>query len=223
MGPGALSEMLGTFEGMFRPEEHPELLVGLDSADDAAVYKISDDTAVIFTVDFLTPVVDDPFTYGAIAAANSMSDVYAMGGRVVLALNVASFPDDLPVEIPGAILRGGAEKIAEAGAVLAGGLHLLSPERYPDSLFMLFSGGLMIGAIYMATDMVTSPVTNKGCWIFGAGIGALVVIIRLWGGLNEGVMYAILLMNGMVPFLNRWTQPKVFGTATEKAQAREAT
>ena len=128
MGPGALSEMLGTFEGMFRPEEHPELLVGLDSADDAAVYKISDDIAVIFTVDFLTPVVDDPFTYGAIAAANSMSDVYAMGGRVVLALNVASFPDDLPVEIPGAILRGGAEKIAEAGAVLAGGHTLMDKE-----------------------------------------------------------------------------------------------
>ncbi len=120
--------MLSAFDGMFRPEDHPELLVGLDSADDAAVYRISDDKAVIFTVDFLTPVVDDPFTYGAIAAANSMSDVYAMGGQVILALNVAGFPDDLPVEIPGAILQGGAMKIAEAGAVLAGGHTLMDKE-----------------------------------------------------------------------------------------------
>jgi electron transport complex protein RnfD len=82
----------------------------------------------------------------------------------------------------------------------------------PDPLFMLFSGGLILGAVYMATDMVTSPTTNLGRWIFGAGIGALVVIIRLWGGLPEGVMYAILLMNAVVPYLNRATQPRVFGT-----------
>jgi electron transport complex protein RnfD len=77
---------------------------------------------------------------------------------------------------------------------------------------MLFSGGLMLGAVYMATDMVTSPVTNAGCWIFGFGIGFLVVVIRLWGGLAEGVMYAILLMNALVPFINRATQPRLFGT-----------
>ncbi|HEX9728031.1 MAG TPA: RnfABCDGE type electron transport complex subunit D [Gemmatimonadales bacterium] len=97
-------------------------------------------------------------------------------------------------------------------AVMAGLLHLLDGARYPGPLFMLFSGGLMLGAVYMATDMVTSPVTNIGAWIFGAGIGLLVVIIRLWGGLAEGMMYAILLMNAMVPFINRVTQPRVFGT-----------
>jgi electron transport complex protein RnfD len=96
-------------------------------------------------------------------------------------------------------------------AVLATGIHLIQPSRYPDALFMLFSGGLMLGAVYMATDLVTSPVTNLGCWYFGAGIGLLVVVIRLWGGLAEGVMYAILLMNAMVPYLNRWTEPRVFG------------
>jgi electron transport complex protein RnfD len=95
--------------------------------------------------------------------------------------------------------------------VLATGLHWLHP-RYPDAAFMLFSGGLMLGAVYMATDLVTSPVTNPGCWIFGAGIGLLVVLIRIWGGLAEGVMYAILIMNAFVPYLNRWTQPRVFGT-----------
>jgi len=90
-------------------------------------------------------------------------------------------------------------------------LHRINPAR-PDALFMLFSGGLMLGAVYMATDMVTSPVTHRGSWIFGAGIGALVVVIRIWGGLPEGVMYAILFMNALVPFINRATQPRVFGT-----------
>lgn len=91
-------------------------------------------------------------------------------------------------------------------------LHYLDPGRYPGPLFMLFSGGLMLGAVYMATDMVTSPVTHVGAWVFGFGIGLLVVLIRLWGGLPEGVMYAILIMNALVPFINRATQPRVFGT-----------
>lgn len=106
---------------MFPAERYPKLLVGLNVSDDAAVYRISVDVAVVQTIDFFTPVVDDPYDYGAIAAANAMSDVYAMGGEVVLALNVAGFPADLPAEIAGEILRGGAEKVAEAGAVLAGG------------------------------------------------------------------------------------------------------
>jgi len=96
-------------------------------------------------------------------------------------------------------------------AVFVGILHLIDGARYPTPLFMVLSGGLMLGAVYMATDMVTSPVTNRGAWIFGAGIGFLVVLIRLWGGLAEGVMYAILIMNALVPFINRATQPKVFG------------
>ena len=82
---------------------------------------------------------------------------------------------------------------------------------------MLFSGGLMLGAVYMATDPVTSPVTPWGAWIFGAGIGLLTVVIRVWGGLPEGVMYAILIMNAMVPFINRVTQPRVFGTRAKAA------
>jgi electron transport complex protein RnfD len=96
-------------------------------------------------------------------------------------------------------------------AVFSTVVHLFDPQR-PDALFMLFSGGLMFGAVYMATDLVTSPVTNRGRWVFGAGVGALVVVIRLWGGLPEGVMYAILFMNALVPFINRATQPRVFGT-----------
>lgn len=103
-------------------------------------------------------------------------------------------------------------------AALSQVIHWIAPDQYPGALFMLLSGGLMLGAVYMATDMVTSPTTHTGCWIFGGGIGALVVLIRLWGGLPEGVMYSILLMNAMVPFINRATQPRVFGTG-KKATA----
>ena len=104
--------------------------------------------------------------------------------------------------------------------LLAAILHAVEPSRYASAPFMLFSGGLMLGAIFMATDMVTSPVTNAGKWVFGAGIGALVVLIRVWGGLPEGVMYAILLMNALVPFINRVTQPRVFGTRLAREVAR---
>ena len=104
-------------------------------------------------------------------------------------------------------------------AAFSEGLHLLGPARFAGPMFMLFSGGLMLGAVFMATDMVTSPVTQRGCWIFGIGIGILVVVIRVWGGLPEGVMYAILLMNAVVPFINRATQPRVFGTRTVPASA----
>jgi electron transport complex protein RnfD len=98
-----------------------------------------------------------------------------------------------------------------SGLFYALGLSPFSPG------FMLLSGGLMLGAWYMATDMVTSPVTNSGCWIFGVSIGLLVVIIRIWGGLPEGVMYAILLMNSLVPFINRATRPRKFGSKAPKA------
>jgi selenide,water dikinase len=106
---------------MFDASQHPNLIVGLGVADDAAVYRIDDETAVVATLDFFAPLVDDPHEYGAIAAANAMSDVYAMGGEVVMALNIAAFPEDLPPWIQTDILRGAAEKVAEAGGVVAGG------------------------------------------------------------------------------------------------------
>jgi electron transport complex protein RnfD len=100
---------------------------------------------------------------------------------------------------------------------LAALLHLANPQ-YPTAAFMTLSGGLMLGAVFMATDMVTAPVTNTGRWVFGVGIGALVVAIRLWSGLPEGVMYAILLMNAMVPFINKATQPRIFGAKPAPAK-----
>lgn len=96
-------------------------------------------------------------------------------------------------------------------AVLGGALHLASPATHPPPAFMLLSGGLLFGAVFMVTDPVTTPTTARGAWIFGAGVGALVVLIRLFGGLPEGVMYAVLLMNALTPHLNRYTQPRPFG------------
>ena len=106
---------------------HPDLLVGLKTGDDAAVFRVAD-RAIIETVDFFAPVVDDPYSYGAIAAANAMSDVYAMGGEVLFALNVAAFPEDLPPEIISSILQGGAEKVAEAGGIIVGGHTVIDKE-----------------------------------------------------------------------------------------------
>lgn len=100
--------------------------------------------------------------------------------------------------------------------VLSEFFHYLKPEIYPDSVFMLLSGGLMLGAVFMATDMVASPMTNRGVMIYGALIGILVVVIRLWGGLPEGVMYAILIANAASPHIDRLVQPRVYGTGGVK-------
>ncbi len=97
------------------------MLVGLEGPDDAAVWRLDDERALVVTTDFFTPVVDTPYEYGAIAAANSLSDIYAMGGQPFLALNIAALPPDLPTELSAEILRGGAEKCREAGVVVAGG------------------------------------------------------------------------------------------------------
>lgn len=102
-------------------------MVGFDSSDDAAVYKISGDTAIIQTVDIFPPVVDDPYTYGKIAAANSLSDVYAMGGQPKLAMNIFCFPEDLPKDAVQAILQGGYEKVQEADAIICGGHTIQDP------------------------------------------------------------------------------------------------
>jgi selenide,water dikinase len=110
------------------PAGHPDLLVGLATPDDAAVYRLNDDQAAVVTVDFFAPLVDDPYDYGAIAAANAMSDVFAMGGEVLLAVNIAAFPEDMDPETIAAIVRGGAEKVGEAGGVVAGGHTVIDVE-----------------------------------------------------------------------------------------------
>lgn len=105
----------------------PNLIVGFDTSDDAAVYRLNDEIALIQTVDIFPPVVDDPYSYGKIAAANSLSDVYAMGGRPKLALNIFCFPKDLPKDTVQAILQGGYEKVQEADAIICGGHTIKDP------------------------------------------------------------------------------------------------
>lgn len=128
--------MLRPIQDLFSARDYPDLLIGLGEPDDAAVWRLDEHRALVVTTDFFTPVVDDPYDYGAIAAANALSDVYAMGGTPFLALNVAALPPDLPAEISSEILRGGAEKAREAGVVLAGG-HTIQDKEPKYGLIVL--------------------------------------------------------------------------------------
>lgn len=121
MNAETLAQVLRPLSALFQPGDYPDLLVGLEGPDDAAVWRLDEERALVVTTDFFTPVVDTPYEYGAIAAANSLSDVYAMGGLPFLALNIAALPPDLPMELSAEVLRGGAEKCREAGVVVAGG------------------------------------------------------------------------------------------------------
>lgn len=143
-------------------------MVGLREPDDAAVWRLDDEKALVVTTDFFTPVVDDAYDYGSIAAANSLSDIYAMGGRPFLALNVAALPDNLPDEISSEIIRGGAEKAREAGVVIAGG-HTVKDKEPKYGLVvigfvhpqkMLSKGGLQVGDALVLTKPLGFGVTT---------------------------------------------------------------
>ena len=144
VGAGVLAQLL---EGI-RVHADPNLLVGFDKSDDASVYKISDDLALVQTVDFFPPVADDPYTFGAIAAANALSDIYAMGGEPKLALNIMAIPKAMPKEAVHQLLRGGYDKVYEAGALITGGHSILDDEPkyglavtgfvHPDKLLRAF-------------------------------------------------------------------------------------
>src|SRR5262245_26399767 len=172
MGPGDLQDVLGDL----RHEEHADLLVGLGKSDDAAVYRVSEEVAIVETVDFFPPIVDDPYVFGAIAAANSMSDVYAMGGQVLFALNVAGFPRELPKDIIAAVFRGGADKVREAGGVIAGGHTVVDAEpKYGlcvtgrvDPRRVLIKGGLRPGQTLflskpLGTGVIATAAKNDDC------------------------------------------------------------
>lgn len=151
--------MLRPVQELFDTADYPDLLVGLGTPDDAAVYRLDGDRALIFTTDFFTPIVDDPYQYGAIAAANALSDVYAMGGSPLMALNIAALPPDLPLDMSTQIMRGLAEKVREAGAVIAGGHTIQDKEpkvglavvgmAHPDHL--LTKSGAQPGEVLVLT------------------------------------------------------------------------
>ncbi len=153
---------------VFDPSDYPDLLVGLSAPDDAAVWRLDDARALVLTTDFFTPIVDEAYAYGAIAAANSLSDVYAMGGTPFLALNIAAFPEELPFSLTAEIVRGGAEKAREAGVVIAGG-HTIK-DREPkyglvvigiaDPRRMLSKGGLKDGDALVLTKPIGFGLTT---------------------------------------------------------------
>jgi selenide,water dikinase len=151
--------VLRPLQNIFDTRDFSQVLVGLDGPDDAAVYQLNDEQAIVSTIDFFPPVVDDPYTFGSIAAANALSDVYAMGGEVLFALNLAAFPDDLDRAILTEILRGGAEKVREAGAIIAGG-HTVSDKEPKYGLavtgivhpaHILTKGGAQVGDLLVLT------------------------------------------------------------------------
>lgn len=158
-----------------------------------------------------TPLALWKFEHGATDAAElamgfvsgstgeTSSALILLGGAYLVARRMMSW------QIPVAIFI--------AVAAFSGALHLFDPNRYASPAFMLFSGGLMLGAVFMATDPVGSPMTPKGAWIHGILIALLVVVIRVWGGMPEGVMYAILLGNAVSPHIDHWVRPRVYGTA----------
>jgi selenide,water dikinase len=184
MAPGDLQEVLAVLKPPDR-SAHRDLLVGLGQADDAAVYRITDDVAIVETVDFFPPVVDDPYTWGAVAAVNAMSDVYAMGGEVLFALAVAGFPRDLPKDIIAEVFRGGAEKVAEAGGVIAGGHTVVDNEpKYGlcvtgrvHTARIMIKGGLRPGdRLFLSKPLGTGVITTaaKGDATDAATLGGAV-------------------------------------------------
>ncbi len=168
-------------------------MVGLAAPDDAAVWRLSEDKAIVVTTDFFTPVVDTPYEYGAIAAANSLSDVYAMGGIPFLALNIAALPDNLPTEISTEILRGGAEKAHEAGVVIAGGHTVKDKEPkyglvvigFVDPRKMISKSGLKVGDKLVLTKPLGGGVTTTALKQERASISDVQEAIEWMSRLNK--------------------------------------
>jgi selenide,water dikinase len=186
----------------------PNLLVGLESFDDAAVYRLNDDTALVLTVDFFPPPVDDPYAFGQIAAANSLSDIYAMGARPLAALNIVGYPEqELPLEWLGEILRGGAERVAAAGAVVAGGHSVRDAEvKFGLSVTgvvhpqrVLTNAGARPGDVLVLTKPLGSGVLTKAAKQGRAGEAELAEAIASMSELNRGACEAVVELNGERP------------------------
>lgn len=189
IGPEVLSDVLSNLPSV----EDKNLIVGFDKSDDAAVYKLTDEIAMIQTLDFFTPMVDDPYIFGQIAAANSLSDVYAMGGTPKTAMNIVCFPEKMDINILGEVLRGGAEKVAEAGAVLSGGHSIHDPEikyglsvtgiAHPDKI--LKNHGCQNGDILICTKKLGTGIVTTASKVGLASENALNSSIKNMTTLNK--------------------------------------
>ena len=202
LGADLLADALGGLGAEVAPDE---LIAGLNPPDDAAAYRISDDLAIIGTVDFFPPLVDDPRTYGEIAAANALSDVFAMGGRVLFALSIAAFPEELPRDVLVAIFDGAASKVREAGGTLAGGHTIRDPEpkyglavigaAHPDRL--LRKGGARAGDTLILTKRLGTGLLVSGHRQGKAADADLAAAIDQMRTLNR-VAADVLVRNGIV-------------------------
>lgn len=184
VGAGVLAQLLGDMKVL----TDPNLLVGFDKSDDASVYKVSDDLALVQTVDFFPPIHDDPYTFGQIAATNALSDVYAMGGEPKLALNIMAVPKDMPSDSVHEILRGGYDKAYEAGAIISGGHSILDDEpKY----------GLAVTGFVHPDKVLTNSGAKPGDVLFltkPLGIGILTTAAKVDMTSKEGVELAVKLM-----------------------------
>ncbi len=184
VGAGVLAQLLGDMKVI----RDPNLLVGFDKSDDASVYRVSDDLALVQTVDFFPPIHDDPYTFGQIAATNALSDVYAMGGEPKLALNIMAVPKDMPSEAVHEILRGGYDKAYEAGAIISGGHSILDDEpKY----------GLAVTGFVHPDKVLTNSGAKPGDVLFltkPLGIGILTTAAKVNMTSRKGLELAVKLM-----------------------------
>ena len=189
VGAGVLSQLL---EGI-KVHHDPRLIVGFDKSDDASVYKVSDDLALVQTLDFFPPIVDDPYTFGQIAATNSLSDVYAMGGEPKLCLNIMAIPKDLPRESVHDLLRGGYDKVYEAGALITGGHTILDEEPkyglsvtgfvHPDKV--LTNSGAKPGDVLLFTKPLGIGILSTAAKVDMASEENMALITKLMTTLNK--------------------------------------
>ena len=205
------------------------LIVGIETSDDAAIYKVTDDIAMIQTVDFFTPIVDDPYMFGQIAAANSLSDVYAMGGEPKVALNIVGFPNCLDPAILGEILAGGADKVKEAGAVLVGGHSVQDDEPkyglcvsgfvHPDKIFKNY--GCKPGDILILTKQIGSGVVNTAIKAQMASEASIKEAVTVMSSLNKKAKEVV--ENYPVTACTDITGFGLLGHCVEMASASEVT
>lgn len=195
VGAGVLAQLL---EGI-RVHEDPNLLVGFDRSDDASVYKVSDDLALVQTVDFFPPIADDPYLFGQIAATNALSDVYAMGGEPKLCLNIMAIPESMPKEAVHQLLRGGYDKVYEAGALITGGHSILDEEPkyglavtgfvHPDKI--LTNSGARPGDVLLLTKPLGIGVLTTAAKADMASPAAVALAQQLMTTLNKSARDAM--------------------------------
>ena len=180
--------------------EHPDLLVGSSTGDDAAVYRLDDRIGLVLTVDFFTPITDDPYEFGSVAAANSLSDVYAMGGRPLVALNVVGFPAALAAEMLGDVLRGGYDKAAEANCLIVGGHTVDDNEpKYGLSVVGLVEPGRQVsnaaaqpGDVLVLTKPLGTGIVTTGCKAGVAPPGSVETAVEIMAALNRAASEAMM-------------------------------